>query len=201
MSISRRLAIATVALGLAGTLTAVAQNGNNAGPAVTYTVDSTHSTALFRVHHLGAGQFWGRFNQIDGTFSYADGTASGMSFDLSIPIESIDTNNGQLDGHLKSPDFFNAKEFPAMTFKSTSARAVGDRRYEVKGDLTIHGTTRPITAAIEWTGTSDKGRGTRCGLEATFTVKRSEFGVMYGVSNGMLGDETKVIVGLEGIKR
>jgi polyisoprenoid-binding protein YceI len=69
----------------------------------------------------------------------------------------------------------------------------------VTGDLTIRGTTRPITAEIEHTGTSETRAGRRIGFEARFAVKRSEFGVSYGVDNNMLGDETKVIVGLEAV--
>ncbi|MBT8485236.1 MAG: YceI family protein [Phycisphaerales bacterium] len=163
-----------------------------------YEIDSVHSTALFRVHHLGAGRFYGRFNTLDGTIEHTPGSERGLAFDVTIPIESVDTNNASLDGHLKSPDFFNAREFEAMTFKSTSARRTAEDRYDVTGDLSIHGVTKTITVPVELTGSADLGRGRRGGFETHFTIKRSEYGMTYGVSNGMLGDETLIIVSMEG---
>ena len=105
--------------------------------AETYGFDSVHSCALFRVQHLKAGQFFGRFNTLEGSFTF-DGTGeTPPTFDVAIPIESVGTNNGRLDGHLRSPDFFNAAEFPAMTFKSTGATKTGERTWAVTGDLTL----------------------------------------------------------------
>lgn len=168
--------------------------------AETYAFDSVHSCALFRVQHLKAGQFFGRFNTLEGSFTF-DGTGeTPPTFDVAIPIESVDTNNGRLDGHLRSPDFFNAAEFPAMTFKSTGATKTGERTWTVTGDLSLLGVTKSITAEVLWTGTATM-RDKRSGFEATFTIKRSEFGMNYGVENGSLGDETRVIVSMEGVVR
>jgi polyisoprenoid-binding protein YceI len=167
------------------------------GP-MTCTVDPVHSMALFRVHHLGAGKFWGRFNDVTGTFVFTPGSADGMKFDISIATESVDSGNDDLDKHLRSPDFFAAKDFPKMTFVSTGASKRGDGMYELKGDLTMRGTTKPVTATLEFCGMADMGRGPKAGFEATFTVKRSEFGVNYGVDKGAIGDEVKIVVGLEG---
>jgi polyisoprenoid-binding protein YceI len=167
------------------------------GP-VDCTVDAVHSRALFRVHHLGASQFWGRFNAVSGTFNFTPGTADGMKFDITIKTDSIDTGVEDLDKHLRSPDFFAAKDFPEMKFVSTSARKTGDNMYDVTGTLTIRGTSKPITAKLEYTGMGTMRGQTRAGFEATFTVKRSEFGVSYGTDNGALGDDTRVVVCLEG---
>ena len=168
--------------------------------AATYKIDPVHSTAIFRVHHLGAGQFYGRFNDVQGTFTFAERSNAGLSFDVTIPIESVDTNNDDLDQHLKSPDFFNARDFPEMTFKTSSARKVNEHTYEISGGLTIHGVTQPITTEVTWTGTK-ASRGVRCGFEAIFEVKRSDFGMMFMVENNMLGDSTRLIVSLEGVKQ
>jgi polyisoprenoid-binding protein YceI len=197
---SLRPALALSVLLLAGLSMGLAPQDTPASPAATYKVDVVHSTALFRVHHLGAGQFWGRFNEITGTFTHGEGAKP--TFEVEIATESVDTNNDSLDGHLKSPDFFNAKEFPTMRFKSTSAKKKGEGTYDVTGDLTIRGITKRITAEIEHTGERDAGArfGYRCGFEARFTVKRSDFEVSYGVDNGLLGDETRVIVALEGVR-
>jgi polyisoprenoid-binding protein YceI len=165
----------------------------------TYKIDDTHSSALFRVQHMGAGQFWGRFNGVSGTMSF---TAAGAptAFDISIATDSVDTAEPKLDGHLKSPDFFNAKEFPSTTFKSKSFTKKADGTYEVTGDLMMHGVTKSISAAIEVTGMADMGMGARAGVEAIFTVKRSEFGMKYGLEKGTLGDAVRVVVNLEGVR-
>lgn len=160
------------------------------------TVDAVHSCALFRVRHLGAGFFWGRFNAVTGTIQETPGSA--LALDITIRVDSVDSGNDQLDAHLKSPDFFNSVEFPSMTFKSTGAKFLGDGRYEVAGDITIRGVTKQISVPVESFGGADFGKGYRAGFEATFTIKRSEFGVNYGVEGGAIGDDVKVVVSLEG---
>jgi len=210
MKFFRTLMYAALPAGLALVLAAAPQNasprsGNaQAGTAATYAIDSVHSTALFRVQHLGAGQFWGRFNDIEGTFAYAESGDAMPSFDVTIKTESVDTNNGKLDNHLRTPDFFNAKEYPEMTFTSSRVQKAQGDLYKVTGDLTIRGVTKTITADIEWTGASDFGPqagGARCGFEASFTIDRGLFNVSYGLDNGALGREVKVIVALEGVKQ
>src|SRR5262249_45315418 len=101
--------------------------------------------------------------------------------------------------HLKSPDFFSAKEFPAISFKSTSAKSVGDGKYEVTGDLTLHGQTKPITVTLEKVGSSTK-MGQRVGWISTFTIKRSDYGMnfMLGAEGG--GDEIALTVAFETVK-
>jgi len=165
----------------------------------TFKVDPGHSMALFRVMHLGAGAFWGRFDAVSGTITTDSATATGLSFDISIDVNSVNTASTQRDNHLKSPDFFSAKEFPAMTFKSTSAKKLDGNNYEVAGDLAIRGITKPITAKVLWTGTAELGMGRRAGFEATFTIDRGEFGVSYGLDNNALGRQVQVIVALEGL--
>lgn len=167
------------------------------GPQV-FTVDDVHSMALFRVQHLGAGQFWGRFNDIEGNFTFAAGRAEGMKFDITIKVESVDTANDDLNKHLRSPDFFSAKDFPAMTFKSTNALKVDDTTYDVTGDLTLHGVTKSVVARVEYCGMADMGRGPKAGFEAQLLIKRSDFGIKYGTDKGAIGDDVKIVVGLEG---
>ena len=159
-----------------------------------FNVDPVHSTAIFRAHHLRAGMFYGRFNDVTGTIDLVD---ESPVFDITIDINSVDTNNEKLDGHLKSPDFFNAVEFPSMTFKSASAKKIGDEKYEVSGDITIHGVTKPLTVRMSKTGQVTNRRGEMIGFETEFTITRSDFGMMYGVEGGALSDSIKVIVALE----
>ncbi len=164
-----------------------------------YNVDDTHSSTMFRIQHAGAGQFWGRFNGITGSFTLAD-DASKMAFAITVDVASVDSGIEKLDGHLKSPDFFNVAEFPTMSFTSTSTTKSDTGAINIKGDLTLHGVTKPITAVGEITGVSDMSGAARAGVEVIFTIKRSEFGMNQGVAKGMLGDAVKVLVNLEGVQ-
>jgi polyisoprenoid-binding protein YceI len=107
------------------------------------------------------------------------------------------------DRHLKSPDFFNAKEFPTMTFKSTGWKKTGDKTYDVTGDLTINGKKKTITAPVEHVGDGKNQRGQELtGFHTTFSVDRTEFGMNYGVTegDGGLGKNVDVTFSVEGIK-
>lgn len=166
--------------------------------AETYKVDPVHSSVLFRIKHMNVGYFYGRFNDIAGEFTIDPANPSGSSFDFKINLESLDTNNKDRDKHLLGPDFFNAKEFPEIAFKSTQAQKVDEHTYEVVGDLTMHGVTKPVTVRIDYVGSGKemRGGGTRAGIEAVFTLRRTEFGMKYGLQG--LGDEVRVIAALEG---
>ena len=188
---------ATTALLLLALAPLAMASKSNIAAKETFNIDSVHSTAIFRVQHLGAGNFYCRFNELEGTIDWD--AEAGPSFDVSIKIESVDSGNEALDRHLKNADFFDAKQFPTMTFKSTGAKKMGDN-WKVMGEMTMHGVTKAVEVDMEFVGRADVGRGDRVGFETTFTVKRSDFGMKWGVENGALGDATKIIVSLEGIK-
>lgn len=168
-----------------------------ASDARTWKVDDVHSMALFRVQHMGAGMFWGRFDDVSGTVTTSGAGPDSLAFDITIDPASVSSGNEKLNGHLKSPDFFSVKEFPTMKFKSTSASRGADGMWTVAGDLTMHGVTKPITAKVEMTGMSKGRGGDSAGFEATFTVDRSQFGMNYGVEKGAIGKDVRVIVGIE----
>ena len=187
--------LAPIALVAAADKPAAPVAAQSASNAQTWTVDDVHSMAMFRVQHMGAGMFWGRFDGVSGTITTTG--ADAVAFDITIDTESVSSGNDKLNGHLKSPDFFSVKEFPTMTFRSAKSSRGSDGMWEVSGDLTMHGVTRPITAKVEQTGRM-KGRGGEAiGFEATFTVDRSQFGMNYGVEKGAIGKDVRVIVGLE----
>ncbi len=165
-------------------------------------VDGSHSSVIYRISHLGVANFYGRFGKIDGTFAMDPANPSSATFDVTIDAASIDSNNAQRDQHLKSPDFFNVKQFPSITFKSKDVRKVGSD-FEIAGEMTLLGMTKPVTAKLVHTGSGDKGGrfGYRSGCEATFTFKRSDFGMNYGIKDGVLGDEVMVIVAIEGTRK
>jgi polyisoprenoid-binding protein YceI len=165
--------------------------------AETYRVDPVHSSAVFRIKHANVAPFWGRFNDPTGTFVLDESDPSRSSFTIEIAVDKVNTGNAQRDNHLKSPDFFNARQYPRISFKSTAVKkAEGENMLEVSGELTLHGVTKPITATVELTGKGDFRGKPVAGVEATFTVKMSDFEIK-GMP-GMLSDEVKVIVALEG---
>jgi polyisoprenoid-binding protein YceI len=159
------------------------------------TVDGTHSSVVFKVLHLGTSNFYGRFNKIAGDVALDD---KGGSVNIEVDADSIDTNNAKRDGHLKSQDFFSVKEFPKIAFKSKSATKKSDG-WEVAGDFTLHGVTKPLTVTVKPTGSGADPMGQKIGYETTFSFKRSDHGMSYGVDNNALGDEVTVILSVEAI--
>jgi polyisoprenoid-binding protein YceI len=167
----------------------------------TYKIDPVHSTVLFGAHHFNAGYVWGRFNEPAGEFTLDESDPGKDTFNVEIPVDNVDTHNPKRDAHLKSPDFFNAKQYPTITFKSTAITPSDkDKVLQVAGDLTIHGVTKSITLPVLLTGEGDGPPGThRAGLEAEFIVKLSDFQIK-GLP-GAVGDEIRMIVPLEGVKQ
>ena len=167
----------------------------------TFKIDPVHATAIFRINHLGSSFVYGRFDDVGGTFTVDEQKPDDVKFDVSIKAESIDSNNPARDKHLKSADFFSVKEFPTLTFKSTAVKSDGDKKYDVTGDLTIHGVTKSVNAKVDFVGTADATKmkmGFRAGYEAHLTIKRSDFGMDKMVP--MVGDEVQVTVSFEGVK-
>ena len=165
----------------------------------TYKVDPVHSTMVFRIKHAGASYFWGRFNDPSGSFALDGADPTQCSFNVEIQAANVDTHNEKRDAHLKSPDFFNAKEHPTITFKSTAVKKGEGDVLQVTGDLQMHGVTKSMTIPVELTGKGEFPAGThRAGVEATFVVKMSDFKIK-GMPGG-LSDDIKVVVSLEGTK-
>lgn len=166
--------------------------------AATFKVDNTHSTVIFRVKHMNASYAYGRFNVVSGTFTIDEANPAASSFDFTIKTDSIDTADAKRDAHLKKADFFNAAQYPTITFKSQTVKAAADKgTYDVTGDLSLHGVTKPITVKIQHSGTARSLIvGTIAGIESTFTIKRSDFG-MKGMI-GPVGDEVTITLSAEG---
>lgn len=164
-----------------------------------YKADPVHSFVVFDVHHLGAGYVYGTFGGPTGSVSFDPGDLSKTTFDLSVDTDSIDTRNANRDKDLKGPDFFDAKQFSTMTFKSTGVKKTGDNTMDVAGNLTVRGVTKSVTVPMEFTGTGKGMRGeTRSGFRANFTIDRSDFG-MNADPAPIIGDEIHVIVAIEAI--
>ena len=173
--------------------------GTTARAAETYSVDPVHSSVSFGIFHAGIIDIHGRFNDFSGTFVMDKNDPSKSTFALDIKVATVDTNNAKRDEHLRAPDYFNEKQFPLLSFKSTKVKAT-DAGYEVAGDLTLHGVTKPITLNLKGGHkVVEFPKGTpRIGVTSAVTIKRSEFGMTTEL--GALGDDVTIIVGLEAAK-
>ncbi|HZM01014.1 MAG TPA: YceI family protein [Planctomycetota bacterium] len=161
-----------------------------------FSIDPVHSSVIFRIQHMGVSYFHGRFNRIEGGFTLDAEKPENSSVEILVPAESVDTNSTKRDDHIRSPDFLNASEFPEIRFKSDAVKSLGKDRFEVAGQLTLHGETKPLTVEVHQTGLAETSRGALAGFETTFTIKRSDF----GMSNMLdaLGDEVRLTVAVEG---
>lgn len=163
-----------------------------------WAVDPGHSSVVFKVKHANASWFQGTFDVIGGQVSLDPKAPETGSVVLKIPVESVDTNDKKRDDHLKNADFFNAKENPDITFTSTKIGKKGEM-LEVTGDLAMAGKKKSVTLTVEKTGEGEF-YGKRQGFLTTFTIKRSDFGMSYGVDKNVLGDEVTLTIALETIQ-
>jgi polyisoprenoid-binding protein YceI len=167
--------------------------------AAEYAIDEAHTSLTFKASHLGLSWTHGRFDDVTGNFSFDEAKPEDAAFKLVSKIDSIDTNNKKRDEHLRSPDFFNAKQFPALTYASKSVKAVKGG-WEVTGDLTMHGVTKPVTFVLTGGKAAEFPKGTkRIGFSTEFKLKRSDFGMDKMLE--AIGDEVHVSISFEGTSK
>lgn len=160
-------------------MTAIASNTGIA----TWSIDASHSHVEFAVRHMMVATVKGRFADVKGTVQFDGSDLSTATIDVEIPIESVDTKSEQRDTHLKSPDFFDAANFPLLTFKSTKIIPGEDNGFSIVGNLTIRGTTKEITLAAESNGVlRDPWGMDRAGFSATGKVNRFDFGLAWNAA-------------------
>ncbi|GHF60659.1 YceI family protein [Streptomyces griseosporeus] len=148
-----------------------------------YTIDPAHSTLGFVARHAMVTNVKGKFLDFSGELHLDGADPSRSTASLDIKMDSIDTGSADRDGHLKSADFFRTDEFPTMTFRSTAAEALGGDDYRITGDLTILGTTRPITIDLEFNGAAKDPFGNeRVGFEGKAEILRSEWGLTWNAA-------------------
>jgi polyisoprenoid-binding protein YceI len=166
----------------------------------TWDIDPVHSEVGFSVRHMAVSKVRGRFDKFEGVVVTGEDPLS-STVTATIDATSINTNNEQRDGHIKSADFFEVETHPTWTFTTTGVKADGSD-YLLSGDLTIKGVTKPVTLKLELTGIGpDAYGGTRAGFSATGEIERSDFGVSFngpipGVPGGVIVSE-KVNLHLE----
>lgn len=177
----------------------IGTTGRPANAADDYTFDPVHSSVSFKARHLDISWIHGRFNEVEGKFSLDRKDPSRSKFELSVHVDSVDTANEARDEHLRQPDYFDAKQFPTIDFKSTSVKAVKGG-YEVTGDFTMHGETKSITLTLKG-GKEIEFMGTkRVGFSTEVSLKRSDYG--FDKKNiGLIGDEALIYIDCEGTRK
>ncbi|MGC3003949.1 YceI family protein [Streptomyces sp. G35A] len=148
-----------------------------------YTIDPAHTTIGFVARHAMVTNVKGSFQDFTGTLSLDGADPSRSTAVIDVVMDSIETGNADRDGHLKSADFFRTDEFPTMTFRSTEVEALGGGDYRLTGDLTILGTTRPLTIDLEFNGAAKDPFGNeRVGFEGKAEILRSEWGLTWNAA-------------------
>ena len=171
--------------------------------AADYKIDPVHSFVLFKVKHMGASYVYGQFTAMEGTIVFDAENPEASSVEMTIKSESVTTHNAGRDRHISGPDFFNVKEFPVMTFKSSSWKKAGENTYAVTGDFTLLGVTKTVTATVEHVGDGTMRGKEIAGFHTVFTIDRSEFGMKYGIApgGGGLGKDIEITISVESIKQ
>ncbi len=165
-----------------------------------YAFDKVHTQIMFSVSHLGFSFSTGSFTAFDGGFTFDEAKPENSSVNVTIDTDSISLHDDKWEEHMKSEDFFNVAVFPTMTFKSTLAEKTGDNTARLTGDLTLLGVTRPVTLDVIFNKAAVHPYSKQyvAGFSATGTLKRSDFGMVYGLPG--IGDEVNITLEVEGIR-
>ncbi len=165
-----------------------------------YDIEKPHTQIIFSVNHLGFSHSYGKFTDHTGKILYNEGEPAKSSVEITIPATSLEMHDQKWNDHLKSPDFFNVEKFPNMTFKSTAIAVTGPDTADITGDLTLLGVTRPVVLKTKQNkvGKHPMREKYAAGFSAATTIKRSDFGMGYGVP--MISDEVNIIIEVESIR-
>jgi polyisoprenoid-binding protein YceI len=174
--------------------------------ATTWAIDPTHSEVQFKVKHLMVSTVTGSFHEYEGQLVMTGDDFEDAQISFSADIASISTNNEQRDTHLKSADFFDADQFPKLTFTSTVMKKTGDDTYELSGDLSIHGVTKPVILKAEYGGQMQDFYGqTKAGFELSGVIKRKEFGLSWDAvteaGGVVVSDDVRLIMNIQVTKQ
>jgi polyisoprenoid-binding protein YceI len=184
------LAVAAVAAGT---------NVAHAEPA-RYELDPEHLTIAFLVEHIGYAKTLGKFLSATGGYTFDPETAELRDVRIVVATVSIDTDHEARDRHLRSNDFLASESHPEMTFTAIKARRTGERTFEIDGELTLLGVSRPLVLEAVWNKSAPypiPPRTEVMGVSARGRLERSAFGMSYGVADGLVGDEVEIIIELE----
>ena len=174
-------------------------------PAGSWAVDPAHSNVSFAVKHMGLATVRGVFTEFDGLIEIGEDLATAKAYGT-VNVESLDTNQPQRDEHLRSPDFFDAAQYPELRFESTAITALDEQTFRITGRLTIHGVTNEIVLHAEVEGTDiDPWGNERVGLEVTGRLSRADYGMTFnqalGSGNMLVGDRVSLALDISAIKQ
>ena len=184
------------------TATPVGGTATQSGQKTTWVIDAAHSNVGFSIKHLMISSVRGSFTEVHGTVKVDENDPTTAEVDITIPTASVTTRDEKRDGHLRSPDFFDAEQFPNMTFRSKRVERGSGDSFRVIGDLTIRGITREVELDVELAGRAkDPWGNEKAGFEATTKIKRSDYGLTWNAAletGGVLvGDDVKISIEAE----
>lgn len=168
-----------------------------------YVIDPEHATVAFLVRHIGYASVLGQFLKLEGSFTYDPEARSLDGLAVSIDTGSVFSNHAARDEHVRGGDFLDAGRNPVIRFVGTRAEPTGADTGRVYGDLTVRGVTRPVELVVTRNkmGPYPWGENYVVGVSARTTLKRSDFGMTYGLEGGLVGDEVDVIIEIEAIRQ
>jgi polyisoprenoid-binding protein YceI len=183
----------------------LAQTAAPAGAAEVFVIDPAHSSVEFKIRHLMTPKA-GKFREVDGAVHINRAEPAKSSVEFTIKTASIDTGEPDRDEHLRSPDFFEVAKYPTISFRSSSVTPKSATQFDVAGDLTMHGVTKRVVLPVTFLGFGKDGRGKeRAGFSTETTLDRKDYGITWNriLDEGgvLLGDEVKVSIDLEVVKR
>jgi len=181
-------------------LTALATPPLTHAEPVTFTVDDEHFSMAFEIMHIGYAPVIGMFREVEGQFVYDEETRELSSGKLTFKSDSVFTNHKKRDNHLRDTDFLNASEYPDITFTVTDFETTGENTGTVTGDLTMLGKTNPVSLDVMLNKAAVYPIGHEkytLGISATTTLKRSDWGMTYGLDPALVGDEVTLRFGFE----
>ena len=169
-----------------------------------WVVDPVHSTVSFSVRHLMVSNVRGGFTNFSGSATYDPANPTAFAVEGKIDAASVSTGNAMRDGHLQSPDFFDAKKFPSITFKSKELKKSGDG-YTLVGDMVMHGVTNSVTLQLTGLGEPVNFSGKHVGFSVTGQIDRSKFGLTYNkaieAGGVVVGNEVQVTADIEMVEK
>lgn len=172
---------------------------------VKWNVDTAHSSIDFSVRHMMISRVKGTFHNFEAQVEADPEDLTTADIYVEIDVASIDTRNEDRDNHLRSADFFDVEKYPKMTFKATNIVKKGDNEYDITGDFSLHGVTKPVTFNATFEGVQKNPWGDEvAGLSATGKIKRSEFGLTWNntleTGGVLVGDDVNISIEIEAIK-
>lgn len=173
---------------------------------MSWQLDKAHSSINFSVRHMMISTVRGRFEDFDGTFDVNEADPTKSKVEITLQVDTINTKEPQRDGHLKSPDFFDAAQYPVITFKSKRVEKVSDSDWRLVGDLTIKGVSKEVTLNVEYAGQAKSPWGTvNAGFTGQAKINRKDWGLNWNqaleTGGVLVSDEITISVELELIKQ